>query len=406
MIARYLEPVLEAALRQRPVVLLQGARQTGKTTLARAWADRAGAMFLTLDDPVVYSAAVTDPAGLVAGQAGPLVVDEVQRVPELLRAIKLAVDRDRRPGRFLLTGSASVLAVPKVSESLAGRMELLTLWPLSERELGGTKGPTLVDRLFGDGPALKSRRADPELKRRVLRGGYPEVPSLGERTREWFTSYLATVLQRDVRDLARIEDLAALPRLFRVLASRTAGLLSYAGLSRDVGLPQTTLKRYFALLETTFLAQTLPAWHTNLGRRLVKAPKILLTDTGLAAGVLGLDESRLAHEPELWGSLVETFVGMELMKQAGWSEVRPALHHFRSHSGDEVDLVLEGPAGDLVGIEVKAGVQVSADDFRGLKVLAAARPRRFRAGVVLHTGREAVPFGDRLFALPVSALWG
>jgi predicted AAA+ superfamily ATPase len=232
------------------------------------------------------------------------------------------------------------------------------------------------------------------------------VPSLGERTREWFTSYLATVLQRDVRDLARIEDLAALPRLFRVLASRTAGLLSYAGLSRDVGLPQTTLKRYFALLETTFLAQTLPAWHTNLGRRLVKAPKILLTDTGLAAGVLGLDESRLAHEPELWGSLVETFVGMELMKQAGWSEVRPALHHFRSHSGDEVDLVLEGPAGDLVGIEVKAGVQVSADDFRGLKVLAAARPGRFRAGVVLHTGREAVPFGDRLFALPVSALWG
>jgi predicted AAA+ superfamily ATPase len=407
MLARHAAAPLRTALADRPVVLLHGARQTGKTTLVRAVAEETDARYVTLDNLTMLAAARDDPAGFLAGFKPPLVLDEVQRAPELLLAIKAAVDRKRTPGHFLLTGSANVLLVPRLAESLAGRMEIVNLWPFSQGEMeGAVEG--FIAAAFSDAPPVLGRRSSPPpLAERVLRGGYPEAVPIesAERRRAWFDAYVTTILQRDVRDLARIEGLTELPRLLALLASRPMAQLNYAELSRGTGLPQSTLKRYFALLETMFLVRLLPPWHTNIGKRLVKTPKVLLTDTGLAAHLMGIDDARLVHDRSFLGGLLESFVAMELVKQAGWCVDPPALYHFRTHEGDEVDLVLERRGGAVVGIEVKSAATVSAADFKGLRALAAAAGRRFRRGIVLYTGTEIVPFGSGLFALPVEALW-
>lgn len=407
MLARHAAARLRTALADRPVVLLHGARQTGKTTLARVVAEEIGARYVTLDDLTVLSAARGDPAGFLAGSPQPLVLDEVQRAPELLVAIKAVVDRKRTPGRFLLTGSANVLLLPRVAESLAGRMEIVKLWPFSQGEMAGA-AEGFIDAVFGDEPPALARPSSPSaLTDRVLAGGYPEAVPIesAERRRAWFDAYVTTILQRDVRDLARIEGLTELPRLLALLASRPMAQLNYADLSRGTGLPQSTLKRYFALLETVFLVRLLPPWYANIGKRLVKTPKVLLTDSGLAAHLMGIDDARLAQDRTLLGGLLESFVAMELVKQTGWSVDPPALYHFRTHEGDEVDLVLERRGGALVGIEVKSAATVTAADFKGLRTLAEVAGRRFRRGIVLYTGAEIVPFGAELYAVPVDALW-
>lgn len=406
MLERRLAPTLQAALAERPVVLLHGARQTGKTTLAQASAAARSATYLTLDAAAVHAAATADPEGFAMGLGGgPVVIDEVQRAPGLFTAIKQAVDRDRTPGRFLLTGSASALLVPRVADSLAGRMELLTLWPLAQCELEQTPGDFL-DRLWNGTPWVASA-GRPDLPGRLTRGGYPEVAAGSiERREAWFGSYLTTILQREVRDLAAIEDLPALPRLLRILASRSSGLLNFAGLSRESGIPQSTLKRYLALLQATFLVHSLPAWHANIGKRLAKAPKVMLADSGLATHLIGADAARLAASPEMMGGLLEAFVVTEVQRLAGWSATRVTLYHFRSHVGDEVDLVLETPDGRIAGIEVKASATVGAADFKGLRTLATAAGKRFVRGVVLYAGSDVVPFGPALQAVPVSSLWG
>jgi len=406
---RNITPKLSAALADTPVVLLNGARQTGKSTLARQLAETSyPAQYLTLDDASTVAAAQYDPAGFVAGLSGPVVVDEIQRAPELFLALKAAVDRDRRPGRFLLTGSANVLLLPRLADSLAGRMEILTLWPLSQGEIDGA-AEDFVDRLFAEEFKLPGRvhvdRA--ELMRRVIQGGYPEVVARadGARRRAWFGAYLTTILQRDVRDLANIEGLTALPRLLTLLAARAGALLNLADVSRGAGVPQTTLKRYLTLLEATYLVTLVPAWSVNLGKRLVKAPKLMLNDTGLLGYLLGSDEDRLKGEGGPLGGLLENFVAMEIHKQAGWSRARPQIFHFRAQTGQEVDLVLENQAGEIVGVEVKAAASVGGGDFKGLRSLREMAGRRFKRGVVLHAGSEAVPFGENLFALPIAALW-
>lgn len=408
MFARHLETRLLEALSDTPVVFLQGARQTGKSTLVRELA--AGphpARYLTLDDAGVLAAAESDPQGFLAGIEGDVVLDEVQRVPGLFPAIKLSVDRDRRPGRFLLTGSADILLVPDLSESLAGRVELLTLWPLSQGELLGRR-ERFVDRLFGSGHldgAEPTDRAD--LAARVLAGGYPEAVSRRreERRQAWFGAYVTTILQRDVRDLAAIEGLGDLPRLLALAASRTGSPLNFAELSRASGVPQTTLKRYLVLLETTFLLHRLPPWSPDLGKRLVRSPEHFLVDSGLLAHLQGIDSQRLAADPDLWGKLLESFVVQELSKQIGWSATRASAFHLRTQTGIEVDVVLEDAAGRCAGIEVKAGATLGERDFRGLRFLADQLGERFVRGVLLYTGREAVPFGEKLVALPIAALW-
>ena len=405
---RHITPQLLAALADTPIVLLHGARQVGKSTLAQEIASGPHpARYLTLDDAVVLAAAKSDPAGVIAGLEGPVVIDEVQRAPELILPIKAAVDRDRRPGRFLLTGSANVLLLPRLSESLAGRIEVSTLWPLSQGEINGVV-ENFVDGVFSPALALPSHTgvARDELARRIVAGGYPEaVLRLPARRPSWFRSYVTTILQRTVRDIADIERIHEIPRLLSVLAARTGTLLNVADLSRTLGIPQTTLQRYLAVLQTTFLIHLLPAWTAKARKRLLKSPKILLVDTGLAAHLVGTDSRGLPASTELWGAFVETFVVMELLRQVGWSTTHPTLYHFRTAKGEEVDVVLEAPSGEVAGVEVKAAVSVDADDFRGLRILAEIAGRRFVRGSLLYLGDQAVPFGANLYALPISSLW-
>ncbi len=409
MLQRHISSRLLDALADSPVVLLHGARQTGKSTLVQhITSTNHPARYLTLDDAAVLGAATADPAGFLAGIEGPIALDEVQRAPELFLAIKADVDRNRKPGRYLLTGSANVLMLPKLSESLAGRMEILPLWPLSQGEIAG-KRESFIDMLFTDKPikAVVASRDGPALIDRILRGGYPEAHrrEAPSRRRAWFNSYISTILQRDVRDLANVEGLSAMPRLLTLLASRIGSLLNQSEVSRSLSMPQTTLKRYMALLEATFLVQLLPAWSGNLGKRLVKSPKLYLNDTGLAASLVGQVDESLLRQSQMLGPLAENFIVMELRKQASWSKTEPGLFHFRTLGGQEVDVVLESPSGDLVGIEVKTSATVGAGDFRGLQSLAEETGKRFHRGVMLYQGRETVPFGKNLHAVPMEALW-
>lgn len=409
MLGRHATDALLDALRDTPVVYLQGARQTGKSTLARAVAERRHpSRYLTLDTAAVLAAALNDAEGFIAGLERPVVLDEVQRAPSLAIAIKAAVDADRRPGQFLLTGSAGVLSLPGLSDSLAGRMELHTLWPFSQGELRDVR-ETFIDRVFAERLVTSDTPAVTEtsLVERLCAGGYPEVQTRRSRARRqaWFDSYVDAILQRDVRDLANIERLPEIPRLLALLASRAGGLLNFADLGRTLAIPRTTLKRYLALAEMTFLVRLLPAWFSNLGKRLAKAPKLLLTDTGLLTHLLEADEGRLRRDRTLLGHVLENFVAMELIKQLGWSDRRCRLFHFRTESGAEVDLVLEDRAGRLVGVEVKSAATVRQQDFRGLETLARLTEDRFVRGVVLCTGTTVVPFGRNLSALPVSELW-
>jgi predicted AAA+ superfamily ATPase len=409
MIPRHLRSAVLEALQDTPVVLLHGARRTGKSTLAQSLAAEAyPARYVTLDDLGALSAASTDPAGFLAGLPDRVVLDEVQRVPELFLAIKQVVDRSRQAGRFLLTGSANVMSVPQLSESLAGRMEILTLWPFSQGEIERVR-ERFVDAAFSEGlPPLAGDLDDrQQILRRVVMGGYPEPLQRGSarRRRAWFSSYVASVVQRDIRELSNIDQLTAMPRLLGLLAARATGLLNLAELSRTSGIARTTLERYMALLQAIFLVQTVPAWSAHLGKRLVKSPKVVLHDTGLLSHLLGVTEASLDDAVALHGRLLENFVAMELRKQIAWSQTCPAIYHFRSHSGQEVDLLLEDPAGRVVGVEVKASSTVRAEDFAGLRAVSQLLPDRFHRGILLYTGRETVPFGPRLHALPVNALW-
>lgn len=411
MITRHITPRIVEALRDTPVVYLQGARQTGKSTLAQAIAQERGfKSYLTLDTAAILSAAESDPEGFIAGLEGPVVIDEVQRVPRLAIAIKAAVDKRRRAGQFLLTGSASVMTLPKLSESLAGRVELHTLWPFSQGELTGRR-ETFVDRLFGAKfkSSLGEINADGngDIVKKLIVGGYPEsqIRTKDERRQAWFDSYLTAILQRDVRELTNIDRLAEVPRLLALLASRTCQLLNYADIARSLMIPQTTLKRYLSLLEMTFLVRLLPAWYANVGKRLAKSPKLLLSDTGLMLHLLAVDAVRLRSDRTLLGHVLENFAAMELIKQLGWSRKKCGLFHFRTNTGSEADLVLEDTSGRLAGIEVKAGATVERKDFRGIESLADAVGDRFVRGVVLYAGEESVPFSNRLLALPFQELW-
>lgn len=409
MIPRKLTDCVLSALADTPVVFITGPRQSGKSTLARWVADGPHpARYLSLDDLSTLSAAESDPEGFVAGLEGPAVLDEVQRAPGLFLAIKAAVDRERQPGRFLLTGSANALMLPALSQALVGRMEVLTLWPLSQAEIEQQGGEGLLGSLFGKGvpkPAPSGGRE--EAVRRALVGGFPEVLSRPswERRSAWWDSYLATILHRDVRDLAQVEALTELPRLMALIAARSTGLLNVSELSRSSGIPNSTLKRYLALLEATFLVRSVPAWSGNLSKRLVKSPKLMLTDTGLMGRLMGIGPEWDAPDPGWVGPLLENFAVMELCKQASWSGRKLAFLHFRTGAGREVDLVLEDGRGHLVGVEVKASATVRSEDFAGLRTLAEDTGERFQRGVVLHGGTDTTPFGERLYAVPMSALW-
>lgn len=408
---RHLAPLLADALSDTPVVLVNGARQSGKSTLVQSLPSPAGAarQYLTLDDAVVLNAARSDPTGFVNGLQGAVTLDEVQRVPELFLAIKAAVDRQRQPGRFLLTSSADVMLLPGIADSLAGRMEVLSLWPLSSAELTDSPDLNRADALFtGDWSALAVPPCEREdLIARLLAGGFPDaVARTSQRRREaWFDAYVQAVLMRDVRELANIEQLTEVPNLLHLLATRSGTLLNLAEISRSARLPQSTLKRYFALLEMLFLVVRLPSWERNPGKRLVKAPKVFLPDSGLLNHFMAATLASLAAKPGLPGGMVETFVLAELLKHLAFSKQRLTLWHYRTQTNTEVDFILENRLGQITGIEVKASATVDGKDFKGLRHLQETEPTIFQRGIVLYAGREVVPFGEKLWAVPLSVWW-
>lgn len=401
--------VIEAAQDSR-VVLVVGPRQAGKTTLVRDLAD--GSLprsYVTMDAASVRRTATEDPVGFIAGLDLPVAIDEIQRAPELLLEIKRVVDQDPRPGQFLLTGSARVLSLPRVADALVGRVETVTLWPLSQAEIeGGTLN--LVDALFGATPPSISDAAEgfDGWLPRALAGGLPEAREReeGRRRDAWFDSYLETLVERDVRDLSDIRAVDEVPALLTSLASRSTGPLNIAGLGADLRISEASARRYLSLLRAVFAILRVPSWRRNLGRRATAAPKYQLIDSGLSAHLLNLGRDRLAADESPAGGLFEGFVRMELVKQAEWSEARPDILHFRTRGGArEVDAVLERRGGQVVGVEMKSSASLSRRDFRGLETLRDERGDAFVAGVVVHAGEQTLPFGDRLWGLPVSALW-
>ncbi len=408
MLRRNISDRLRTALSDTPVVLLNGARQTGKTTLAHSLAKERSVSFYTLDDIATLSAATEDPVGFIKGLRDAAVIDEVQKVPALFPAIKAEVDTNRKPGRFLLTGSANVFMLPKLSESLAGRMEIVTLWPFSQGELRHRLDRFINSVFASQLPNLKSvKSTDRNYDKMVVRGGFPETLQRASASRldAWFRSYVTAIIQKDIRDLASISALTEMPKLLSLLASRTGALMNVSELSRGVKIPQTTLKRYLSLLETTFLLAPLQPWSANIGKRLTKSPKIHLVDSGLAAHLSGITEERLSRDTIMRGHLLESFVVTELRKQISWAELRVEIYHVRTVTGQEVDVVLEDNQGRVVGVEVKSSATVVKKDFSGLSALSEAVGRKFVRGIVLYGGNTIVPFDERMSALPVSAIW-
>jgi predicted AAA+ superfamily ATPase len=404
---RYAEPRLLEALADSPVVLIHGPRQCGKTTLARVVGDHAGYSYITLDDDVLRAAAEADPAGFVADLPKKTILDEIQRAPFLFTALKTAVDRDRAPGRFLMTGSANVLLVPKLTDSLAGRMEILRLNPLAQCELV-RRPPRFLDTLFAGGFKTRStRRLAGQLAERITAGGYPAalVRQAGRRRATWYRDYLDALVQRDVRDLARISSLDALPRLLALAATQTGRLLNVTDLASPFQLSRPTIRDYVTLLERVFLLDELQPWHSNRLSRLVKTPKLHVGDTGLACALLGVDAAALTADRSLLGQLLETFVFQELRRQASWHEEPLTFFHYRDKDGGEVDIVIERGARTVAGVEVKAAASVNNADFRGLRKLKEAAGKRFTTGIVLYDGESSASFGDGMHAVPVRALW-
>ena len=404
---RLIEPHLIEALADSPAVLIHGPRQCGKTTLARFVGSSRGYKYVTFDDDVVRSAAEDDPLGFAAGLPARVILDEVQKAPALFTALKIEIDRNRTPGRFLLTGSTHVLLVPKLSESLAGRLQTLRLHPLAQCELE-RRGSDFLDALFaGDFAIERTERLGGQLPERITAGGYPAAltrPPVRRRA-NWYHDHVDALVQHDVRDLARVRQLEILPRLLAAAASQTARLFNVSDLAAPFEVSRPTIRDYVTLLERVFLLERLPAWHSNRLSRLIKRPKLHLCDTGVASALLGMDGPALAYDRTLFGQLLETFVFQELRRQTSWHDVRMSFHHFRDKDGAEVDIVIERGATGVAGVEVKASGTVRPGDFRGLRKLRGALGDRFAGGVVVYDGEATVPFGDRLHAVPVGRLF-
>lgn len=395
------------ALADTRVVLIAGARQVGKSTLAAAVAEHDHpARLLSLDDKATRDAAIGDPAAFVAGLDGPVVIDEVQRAPDLLLAIKRAVDDDTTPGRFLLTGSASILSAPRIAESLAGRVEIVDLWPLAQSEIGRS-GANIVDALYsGRAPVVAGATVGrAAFVDRAVRGGFPEALRRDTRRRDrWFNDYVRGIVERDLRDLSGAQKLEHVPRLLRLLAAQSAGIFRADRIGRAIGLDMKTVQSYTRLLETVFLVAQAPAWRPSIGSREVQAPKVYIRDSGLLAHLLGADAARAASDDQVSGRLFESFVAMEVARHLPWATTSARLHHYRDRD-DEVDIVLESRSGAVACIECKAGATVGRADHRAIGRLRDALGERFVAGFVVYTGADTIPLGDRVWAVPVSALW-
>jgi predicted AAA+ superfamily ATPase len=401
--------MVSEALADTRVVVVNGARQVGKSTLAQLITSRSpGSRALYLDDPAVRAAAAEDPSGFVRHD-GLLLIDEVQRAPELLLSIKREVDRDPRPGRYLLTGSARLLGLRDLPDALPGRAETIELWPLSQGEIDAAPDG-LVDAVFRSGaevmlPPCALRR--PDYIARALRGGYPEAVrrDAGRRRARFLDSYIIDLVTRDVRQISDIERPAEMRRLLNVVAARMATMAVVQSIASDIGMPRPTLSRYLDLLELVFVIRRIPAWSSNLTTRATATPKLIVTDTGLGGRLIGFSPDRAKDPTAPAGQLLENFVIGEIARQLTWCHEPVQLFHYRDRDKVEVDVVLEHATGDVVGVEVKASETVRAEDFRGLRHLSRRLGSRFKAGLVLYAGGETLSFGQQMRALPIAALW-
>jgi len=404
---RTIEPRIAEALQDTPVVLLTGPRQAGKTTLVRQIAEKQGLRYLTLDDELALLSAREDPVGMIRS-VDRAVIDEIQRVPQLLLAIKKSVDQDRRPGRFLLTGSANLMALPTVADSLAGRMETLSLLPLSQSEIESC--PTnWMDAVFAGRILQMAKPAlDDDLIERVLRGGYPEaiLRVSAKRRFAWARQYIDAIIQRDVRDVAGIDKLDQLPRFLRALAQMAGRMCNYSQLGGQVGLDGKTASRYVGVFERMYLLKRIDVWSRNRLNRVVKTPKLQFIDSGLLAALLDLTDEEVRQDRTRFGNVLETFVFSELLKHATTADGDYHLMYYRDADKFEVDVVIENSAGKLVGVEVKATATIKESDLRGLKKLAGIAGEQFKMGVLFYDGTETMPLGDRIWAAPLSTLWG
>jgi uncharacterized protein len=409
LVARHAQRAVEAALADTRVVVLLGARQVGKSTLLEqvASAEGAGREVLTLDNQAVRSAATIDPAGFIATLDTPVAINEIQRVPELMTEIKLRVDRDQTPGQFAITGSANLLEMKQVKDSLAGRAEYLRLHPFSQGELLGHRESFIPGLANGSFPSVTGapvgRKAHAEI---LVTGGYPEIQGRASNRRSrFFESYVEGILERDLTSLGDVADRAVVARLLQAIGATSAAELNIDGLSSSLGTPATTIRRHIELLEMLFLIRRVPAWSNNLLARSIKRPKVHVADTGLLAYLVGADERRIETDLDLGGMFYETFVAMELHRQISWLDERPQLFHFRDRERREVDIVIEHRDGSVSAVEVKSAATVREGDFRGLNHLKDKLGNKFKGGALLYAGANTVSFGDRLAAVPLSGIW-
>jgi len=406
ILSRHAAGPVRDALSDTRVVLVNGARQCGKSTLVGRLAQTTGAEWYSLDRADTLQAALRDPAAFVRA-ANPMVVDEIQRAPDLLLAIKEVVDTGFEPGRFLLTGSARVLGLRGLPDTLPGRMETIELWPLSQGEID-EQPDRFVDAVFRDGPelAVDSGETRDGYIRRLVRGGFPAaVARQGQRRTRFLESYVADLVNRDVTQLSSIEYGRQLRQLITVLAGRVGGILNLSSVSSSIGLPRTTIERYLALLEEIFLIKRIPAWSHGATTRATNSPKVAFVDSGIATMLLGQDETSLGRITGDIGGVLESFAAMELARQITWANQTVDLYHYRTRDQVEVDIVLQNRRGEVVGIEVKASTTAADDDFSGLRHLQTRLGADMVAGIVLYLGHQTLPFGERLRAIPLSALW-
>ena len=400
-------------MRDEPVVLLEGPRSVGKSTVLQAIARQLDGEVLDLDDIATREAVLTDPATMVAG-SGLVCVDEYQRAPIVLDAIKAELNRSSRPGRFVLTGSARHESLPVAAQALTGRLHRMTLYPLSQSELEGV-GVNLLALLFGEPSTAMAGRPSTttreEYTERIARGGFPLAlaRSSAAARHRWFDDYVRLTLERDVRELSRVRQARDLPSLLERLAGQSAQVLNISSAAESTGLDVNTARDYIRLLQAVFLIHQLPAWGKTLTSRSSATPKVHVLDSGVATRLLRLTPEKLARRDSTslteFGHLLETFVVGELMKDASWMEGITGIGHWRTYDGDEVDLVVERDDGAVIGFEVKAAARVPGEDFRALRKLRDAVGESFIAGVVLYTGARSYTYEGRLHAMPIDRLW-
>lgn len=400
--------MITEALRHARVTLVSGARQVGKTTLVGEIAANEHPMqIVTLDDTPTRRAALDDPAGFIAGLSSPVLIDEVQRAPDLLLEIKKAVDRDTTPGRFLLTGSANVLSSRRALDALTGRVDRVRMWPLAQTEILGGKLNVVDELLAGRVPQVSGAAVGRDaFSSQIASGGYPEARARppGRLRERWFADYIATTLERDLGEIASTRRAEDMGRLLTLVASQSANLLSYRSVGERLQMHHDTVQAYVTLLEQLYVLQRLPAWRPGIGARESGRPKVYVCDPAMLAHLLGANRERIENDDQVTGKACETLVATEVLKQASWADTATSVYHYQRERAD-IDLVIESRAGELAAIEVKARATLRPQDWKWLAALRDARGKRFKAGIVVYSGEQTIPLGERLWAVPYSGLW-